>query len=352
MRFPSRWTAPLWTAPLLAVLLVVSCGFSQEAPAVFSRRNPVVEAVRKTRAAIVTIQAPRASGRDTTGTGVLVDERGFLVTNRHVLGAARKVKVLLHDGTETVGDTVAVEAAWDLAVVRIRPPRKLQALPLGPAADLMVGETVIAVGHPYGYTNTVSVGIVSALGRTIEMPTGEVLSGLIQTDASINPGNSGGPLLNVNGELIGINVALREGAQGIAFAINAGTVKHVLGKHLSAVRVAGVEHGLTCTEKVVGETGPDRQRLVVAEVGSPVLKKGDQILAVADRGVSNTFDLERALWDKRPGEQVDLRVLRDGERITLRLTLRSGNGAVPSAALQVPRHEPLAITSVPVGTDR
>ena len=96
----------------------------------------------------------------------------------------------------------------------------------------MVGETVIAIGHPFGYTNTVSTGIISALGREITMPEGEVLGNLIQTNASINPGNSGGPLLNINGELIGINVALREGAQGIAFALNADTVQQVLSKHL------------------------------------------------------------------------------------------------------------------------
>src|SRR5205085_2088984 len=123
---------------------------------------------------------------------------------------------------------------WDLAVLRIRSNKKLAALPLAPVDDLMVGETVIAVGHPFGYTNTVSVGIVSALGREITMPTGDVLNGLIQTNASINPGNSGGPLLNVNGEFIGVNVALREGAQGIAFAINTGTVKSFLRQHLSA----------------------------------------------------------------------------------------------------------------------
>ena len=109
-------------------------------------------------------------------------------------------------------------------------------LPLAPVDDLMVGETVIAIGHPFGYTHTVSTGIISALGREITMPTGDVLTGLIQTNASINPGNSGGPLLNINGEFIGINVALREGAQNIAFAINAGTVKSFLQQHLSATQ--------------------------------------------------------------------------------------------------------------------
>src|SRR6185436_14509340 len=109
----------------------------------------------------------------------------------------------------------------------------------------------------------------SALGREIELPSGETLSNLIQHDASINPGNSGGPLLNINGEVIGINVALREGAQGIAFAINAGTVARLLEKHLSAHRIAGIQHGLQCLEKVVAEFGPHRQRMVVSAAATP-----------------------------------------------------------------------------------
>src|SRR5205814_1119156 len=126
--------------------------------------------------------------------------------------------------------------------------------------DLMVGETVIAIGHPYGYQNTVTTGIVSALGREITMPNGETLTNLIQTSASINPGNSGGPLLNINGQLIGINVALRDGAQGIAFALNAETVKEVLRQRLSASRLSGVTTGLRCTEFVQLE-GLDRQHV-------------------------------------------------------------------------------------------
>ena len=109
-----------------------------------------------------------------------------------------------------------------------------------PASDLMVGEEVIAIGHPYGYTNTVSTGIVSALNREVSMQSGGVLTDLIQTTASINPGNSGGPLMNINGELIGINSAMRSDAQGIAFALNADMVQQVLSQHLSAGKMAHV----------------------------------------------------------------------------------------------------------------
>jgi serine protease Do len=323
-----------WVLAALAVAVVVGRSAGTEKQA-YSRRTPIVEAVQKTRHSIVTVKVPQAGSRDTVGTGVIVDESGTVITNRHVVGGARSVKVRLFDGTEVTAGIVATEPSWDLAVLQIATKRELSALTLAPVSDLMVGETVIAVGHPFGYTNTVSTGIISALGREITMPTGDVLTDLIQTDASINPGNSGGPLLNINGELIGINVALRDGAQGIAFAIKADTVKKVLAKHVSARKVAGVNHGLSCREKVLGETGP-RQRVVVAAcapAACDALKQGDEILAVGTRAVANTFDLERALWDKTAGEKVPLTVVRNGKELTVQLTLLPGAAGAPPAKM-------------------
>src|SRR5438132_169065 len=254
----------LWPVALVLFANVASAHEKSDSP--YPRRNPVVDAVQKTKESIVTIKVSRPSAsRDVIGTGVIIDERGFILTNRHVIGSAQSVRVRLSNGTESVGEVFWKEAAYDLAVLRIRTSKKLQALELAPVADLMVGETVITVGHPFGYTNTISTGIVSALGREITMPEGEVLTNLIQTNASINPGNSGGPLLNINGELIGINVALREGAQGIAFALNAEMVKEVLSKYLSGLKVSGVTHGLRCRESVQPE-GFDRQHVIVEAV--------------------------------------------------------------------------------------
>ena len=165
------------------------------------------------------------------GTGVIVSaESGFIVTNHHVIknAAPGGVKVVLFDRSEHAGKVIFDDASHDLAVVQIKTTKKLKALRLGPASHLMAGEDAIAIGHPFGYTNSVSKGIISAINRDIEMPGGIALKGLIQTTATINPGNSGGPLLNINGELIGINVALRQDAQGIAFAINADHVQKVL----------------------------------------------------------------------------------------------------------------------------
>jgi serine protease Do len=326
---------PTWVRTVTAVVGLSVTGFLSQAQAQHSRRSPIVEAVQKTRPSIVTVCAGRSS-TDVNGTGVVIDERGFIVTNGHVVGSRATAAVRLADGAELEARVLVRDESCDLAVLRVRAGRRLPALTLAPANDLMVGETVIAVGHPFGYVNTVSTGIVSALGREVTMPTGEVLTGLIQTDASINPGNSGGPLLNINGELIGINVALRDGAQGIAFALNADTVQQMLSRHLSAQRVAGVAHGLSCREKVLGETG-NRQRVVVAAVNgeSPAagagVRLGDEILAVGARPVGNRFDVERALWEGRPGEKVSLTVRRQGEELTVRLTL---------AAAQVAAGEP------------
>jgi serine protease Do len=336
--------ARLRAAAWAALAAVIVCGAGTEAGAQHSRKTPVVEAVAKTRASVVTITVPRTGRKDAVGTGVIIDERGYLVTNRHVVGGAQSVQICLADGTELTARVLSADPRVDLAVLHVNVGKKLTALRLAPAGDLMVGEQVIAVGHPFGYVNTVSTGIVSALNREITMPTGDVLTGLIQTDASINPGNSGGPLLNINGELIGINVALREGAMGIAFAINADTVKMLLSRQLSALRVGGVYHGLNCNEKILGEIGP-RQRVIVATVDADApaagagLKTGDEILTVGDRSVANRFDVERALWDRHPGEKVALQVVRHGQPLTVTLTLAGAEAASPVAARPAVRRQ-------------
>jgi serine protease Do len=295
----------------------------------YSRKTPITEAVAKTRDSIVSIKAEKRrghGGKEVVGTGVIVDERGYVITNHHVAAVSNDLSIELADGSEYAARPVEDDASHDLAVLQITGRSEdapmLKALALSSGADLMVGETVIAIGHPYGYKNTVTVGIVSALGREITMPNGEVLTNLIQTSASINPGNSGGPLLNINGQLIGINVALRDGAQGIAFALNAETVKDVLRQRLSAQRLSGVSFGLRCKETVQPD-GLDRQHVVVEAVPEqiPGVKKGDEIVAVARRRVTNRFDLERAIWGYRPGEEVNLKVKRGNKELTVAIKL-------------------------------
>lgn len=330
-----------WSRALLvAVLLAVGPGGGlSQAEAQHARRTPVVEAVARARPSVVTVKALRRSGshgqRETVGTGVIVDERGYVITCQHVVAGAGQLSVRLTDGTDLVPRVVASDAHHDLAILHIQTGKKLPALPLGPSSDLLVGETVIAVGHPYGYSHTVSTGIVSCADREITMPEGPVLGDLIQTTASINPGNSGGPLLNINGEWIGLALAMREGAQGIAFALKSDTVRNLLSNHLSAFKLAGLRHGLVCRE-AVSEENACRQLVRVNGVAerSPAaragLRPGDTILRVADRVVANRFDVERALWGRTAGERVEMAVVRGDRELHVTLTLAGARESGPA----------------------
>ena len=321
-------------AALVVALVLVGRGAGTEKNAKDLRRNPTVRAVQKVKPSVVAVKVTeRVSGggtKDRVGTGLIVDERGYIVTNCHVVVGSPRVTIRLVDGTEIVGQVLYASQANDLAIVRIRTERKLIAQPLVPAADLEEGEDVIAVGHPLGYSYTVSKGIVSSLHRSVEMPTGFTLTDLIQTDTPINPGNSGGPLLNINGGVIGINVAFNQEAQGIAFAISSETVKRVLSTQLSALKISGVLHGLKCKEQIQGEAR--QPHVVVAGVTAQAtgadngVRSGDVILAVGRLSVVSGFDVERALWDARPGQRVNVRVLRGGRELTVTLPLAGGEG--------------------------
>jgi len=329
---------------LAFVLAVLAGGVSAPWSRAQSLRETfVVKAVRKTRDSIVAVRVERKFARrparvETTGAGVLVDERGYIVTNRHVVGDRAAVDVRLADGRELLARVILADAATDVAVLKVQAGRPLPALALAPGGDLLVGEPVVAVGHPFGYENTVSTGIISGLGREIEIPNGPVLRDLIQTNVGINPGNSGGPLLNADGEWIGVNVALRSDANCIAFAINADTIRRLLARRLSAARLAGVSLGLTCKEELIAD-GPPRQRVRIAAVvasgpgAAAGLKTGDELAGVGGRAVANLFDVERALWDERPGRPVELKVVRGGQELTRRLTLAAtpGDGRTPPA---------------------
>jgi serine protease Do len=208
-------------------------------------------------------------------------------------------------------------------------------MPLGTAEDLMVGETVIAIGNAYGYEHTVSAGVVSAVKRDVSLNKEMSYKSLIQTDASINPGNSGGPLLNVNGELVGVNVAIRAGAQGIGFAIPVDTMIRVVGDMLHARRRANAYDGLSFRDQLdPGDDGLVRKVVVTAnDAGGPAgtagLKKGDEILQMGDVKIACSFDVERALLDRRAGEIIPVTIRRKGHEEQLKLALASPDRSQP-----------------------
>lgn len=178
------------------------------------------------------------------GTGVVIDARGYILTNFHVVDGVREINVTLADGQAHVARLAARDSETDLAVIKIDTDRPLPVIHLGTSSDLMPGESVIAVGNAYGYEHTVTRGIVSALHRAVQVSDAQFYDDLIQTDASINPGNSGGPLLNIDGDMIGVNVAVRAGAQGIGFAIPIDTAIAVAGRLLAESTQTGVWHGI------------------------------------------------------------------------------------------------------------
>ena len=163
---------------------------------------------------------PRSQTVQSLGSGVIFDRQGHVLTNEHVIARADRVRVMIADGREFDAQLVGADPNNDLAVLKILTDEELPFSPPGTSSDLMVGEPVIAIGNPFGFSNSVTTGVISATNRSVNAQgTGFTFHGLLQTDASINPGNSGGPLLNAEGQLIGINAAIYAGAQGIGFAI-------------------------------------------------------------------------------------------------------------------------------------
>jgi serine protease Do len=280
--------------------------------------------------------APSQNRINGMGTGILIDPRGYIVTNNHVVEDVSVIHVRLADHSNHTALVLARDQENDLALLKIDTSRPLPVMPLGTSSDIMVGETVIAVGNAYGYEHTVSVGVVSAIHRDVNLNKDLSYRNLIQTDASINPGNSGGPLVNINGELIGVNVAIRAGAQGIGFAIPVDTMIQVVREMISTRKRSGTWHGMVCNDKLEpGSTGLARSVVLQrAEAGGPAalagLRKGDVLLQVGAVKVASTIDVERGLLEKSAGEKVAVIVRRGSEEKHLGLVLQSADRASPA----------------------
>jgi len=317
--------------PLVAV--IVAAHAAGPVPAEDLRRTAIVRAVESQRDAVVNIHGQKFVGSDDEddaggdlkrvngmGTGVIVDPRGYIVTNFHVVEGVRRIEVTLAGGRTAAAALVSHDPRTDLAVIKIPTDAPLPVIAIGTSSDLMVGETVLALGNAYGYEHTVTRGIISALHRNVEVSRTQRYDDLIQTDASINPGNSGGPLLNINGEVIGLNVAVRAGAQGIGFAIPIDRVLEVATTLLSVERIDQTWHGIVAR--------PDGNRGVVVETvrgespaASVGVRAGDVIVRIGDVPVSRQFDIERALLGRKAGDSVPVTVVRAGAEECISLPL-------------------------------
>ncbi len=327
-------------------LVALCCGMGWLLPTpglATERMTPIVRAVRDARPAVVNIQGQKAvaevsAGKSSApprqvngmGTGIVIDARGYILTNYHVVDGVRQINTTLASGQTYVAQVVAYDKKSDLAIIRIRAPSDLPVIRLGTSADLMAGETVVAVGNAFGYEHTVTTGIISALHRNVQVNETQQYLDLIQTDASINPGNSGGPLLNVDGEMIGMNVAVRAGAQGIGFAIPVDKALEIATRLLSVEKLENHWHGMTALA-LDGPQGP----VTIARLDrkSPAercgLKRGDQLERIGNLAIRRPLDVERALLGKSSGARIPLVVRRGDETVDLdlRLTSRSKNRA-------------------------
>ena len=324
------------------------------------RETPIVLAVKRAKASVVNIHSVKTSydeagvfaskqGRKVNGmgTGIVVDGRGYVVTNYHVVAGVDSLRCTLVDGGTFDATTLATDPKRDLALIRITPARDLPVMPLGTSSDLMLGETVVAVGNAFGYEHTVTAGIVSALHRDVEVNETQSYENLIQTDASINPGNSGGPLLNLRGEVVGINVAIRAGAQRIGFAIPIDDARKAIAELISTERIDRTTHGLLTDDF----KSPTESKLIVRGAASagPAsragFKAGDVVIAAAGRPVADRVDFERALLGRKIGQNVEVTVRRGDATETLSVTL-----AAAAAGREVIAASDAAVSNDPVWT--
>jgi Do/DeqQ family serine protease len=261
--------------------------------------------------------------RSTLGSGVIIDgQRGLIITNAHVIANAGVIKIILQDKREFEAQVVGADPDFDLAVLRIKPDKPLPDVRMGSSEDLMIGETVIAIGNPFGFSHTVTTGVVSALKRSVRT-NDRVYHEFIQIDASINPGNSGGPLLNIDGELIGINTAIYANAQGIGFAIPISKAKKIIADLIEYGQVIQPWIGL-----IVQDMNPrlaqylnvpiNRGAIVKAvEAGSPAdsagLRDKDIVLSIDNRRIISADDYYTAVRGYAPNEKLKIQYWREGK---------------------------------------
>ncbi len=355
---------------VLAVLLVSALSGAPGAAAKPNpRETPVVLAVRKASPAVVNIgveivtrvgspfqrfspffdeffrdffgDLPETERRQRSlGSGVVIRADGLVLTNEHVVQNASRILVTRASGEEYEAQLVGADSRTDLAVLRVEAPESLPFLAMGTSEDLMIGETVIAIGNPFGLSHTVTTGVVSALNRTIRGANDRVYTDFIQTDASINPGNSGGPLLNIAGDLVGVNSAIYQRAEGIGFAIPIDKAKRIVDNLIAYGKVHRAWLGIhvqDMTPELARHFGvPQKGGVLVTRVfeESPGqeagLERGDVVVALGSGTVRDRDDFFERLAGYTAGSKLVLRVLRDGKEVSVGAVARE----IPAAYVE------------------
>jgi serine protease Do len=330
------------TLRLAALALAAGGAAAAFASPLPTRRSEIVVVVEKVSPAVVNISAeqmlrrrpsvfddfffgdPRSRRRtaQSLGSGVIIDAKGIILTNEHVVSGASKIVATTKAGVELECEVVGSDADNDLAVLRARrPPGALPAIRLGSSSDLLIGETIVAIGNPFGLSNTVTAGVVSATGRSVRGENERTYTDFIQTDASINPGNSGGPLVNIDGDMIGVATAIiGGGAQGIGFAIPIDRAKRIVDDLLRFGEVRPVWIGLRGKTLVSGEENRPRGfRVQSVYPNSPAaragVQSGDMVVSVDGAPIDSQEAFETVLSTRGPGRPFRL-VLKgkEGER--------------------------------------
>lgn len=299
--------------------------YSHAVVSVVEKVGPAVASIRIKRVA----QSPRESGEG-AGSGVVIAPDGFVLTNNHVVQGASQVEVSLTDGSILPAQIVGTDPVTDLAVLRVG-ANGLPSAELGDSSTLRVGQLAIAIGNPYGFSNTVSTGVISALGRSLRGQSGWLIENLIQHDSALNPGNSGGPLVDSRGRVIGINTAMIYMAQGLAFAIPVNTAKWVVSElfrhgsiHRAHLGIAGQIRPLNRRiQRYFELTTTTGVEVISVEERGPAsragLQTGDVIVKVNGQSVANVDDIHRLLTRQPAGSRVHVTILRAGARRDLEI---------------------------------
>ena len=326
-----------------------------------ARFTPLVKAVQKVRKSVVNIRGRKTVHPDHQiaqsdepikqvngmGTGIVIDARGFILTNFHVVQDVRQIQITTHDRKTAIAQLISRDEKTDLAILKVDFDEPLPVIPMGTSSDLMSAETVAAIGNAYGYRDSVSSGIISALGRTVQVSDEQTYYNLIQTSAPINPGNSGGPLININGDMIGVNVAVRVGAQNIAFAIPVDDAMEIVAEMFAKLVNQSVYTGVQLkTDWVNSQPQVVIRRLADESAAAKCgIQSGDIVESIQGQPCPRSSDFYRQLLGHMPKDEISIGIRRDGQFKTVSYKLDFARQRV----LETPAWKLLGISVTPVG---